>query len=145
MIAKGRYAFFLESSKLEYEAQRDCRLTQVGNTLDNKGYGIATQKGSPLRDLLSTTILKLQTEGVLQNLKNKWWVEKMAQERVLECDSINKDNGAGRGKGRKTNQLSMNVLGGAFIVPLGGIFFGIIACIFECLYFSLSIASVRSF
>lgn len=35
------YAFFMESSTIEYEVQRNCDLTEVGAWLDNKAYGIA--------------------------------------------------------------------------------------------------------
>lgn len=38
---KGRYAFFMESTSIEYEVERKCDLTQVGGLLDSKGYGIA--------------------------------------------------------------------------------------------------------
>lgn len=42
-VAKGRgtYAFLMESSSIEHICNRNCNLTQVGNTLDSKGYGIA--------------------------------------------------------------------------------------------------------
>jgi len=35
------YAFFMESSMIEFEVQRNCDLTEVGTWLDNKAYGIA--------------------------------------------------------------------------------------------------------
>lgn len=35
------YAFFMESSSIEYEVEKNCDLKQVGSWLDNKGYGIA--------------------------------------------------------------------------------------------------------
>lgn len=38
---KGRYAFLMESSSIEYQTERECNLMQIGNTLDSKGYGIA--------------------------------------------------------------------------------------------------------
>lgn len=45
-VAKGSYAFFMESSSIEYEMERNCKITQVGNKLDEKGYGIAMKKGN---------------------------------------------------------------------------------------------------
>lgn len=39
--SKGAYAFLMESSSIEYIVERNCNLTQVGNWLDSKGYGIA--------------------------------------------------------------------------------------------------------
>lgn len=42
LASKGNlYAFFMESSSLEYEMERNCELMQVGGWLDAKGYGIA--------------------------------------------------------------------------------------------------------
>lgn len=43
---KGYYAFFMEDQSIEYETQRKCDLTQVGNKLDEKGYGIAMRKST---------------------------------------------------------------------------------------------------
>lgn len=40
----GEYAFFMESTTIEYTIQRHCNLTQVGGLLDDKGYGIAMRK-----------------------------------------------------------------------------------------------------
>lgn len=34
------YAFFMESVPLKYITHRECNLTQVGDLLDNKEYGI---------------------------------------------------------------------------------------------------------
>lgn len=41
---RERYAFFMESVSIEYEIERHCNLTQVGQMLDEKGYGIAMRK-----------------------------------------------------------------------------------------------------
>lgn len=41
---EGYYAFFMESTTIEYVTERNCNLTQVGGLLDEKGYGIAMRK-----------------------------------------------------------------------------------------------------
>ena len=63
----GEYAFFMESTSIEYQVimkkwfcvyscmgpsktlpfqvERNCKLQQVGGTLDSKSYGIAVQQG----------------------------------------------------------------------------------------------------
>ena len=41
----GRYAFFMESTVIEYNVERNCKLSQVNGLLDNKGYAIALKKG----------------------------------------------------------------------------------------------------
>jgi ionotropic glutamate receptor len=42
----GKYAFFVESTVLEYNLERKCQLAQVGPPLDSKGYAVALRKGS---------------------------------------------------------------------------------------------------
>ena len=43
-VESENYAFFMESSSIEYIVERHCNLTQIGNRLDEKGYGIAMKK-----------------------------------------------------------------------------------------------------
>lgn len=38
---KRGYAFFMESTTIEYQKEKHCELMQVGSMLDSKGYGIA--------------------------------------------------------------------------------------------------------
>ncbi|KAJ8910755.1 hypothetical protein NQ315_017212 [Exocentrus adspersus] len=71
------YALLAESTTIEYETARNCRLRQIGRPiLDSKGYGIAVAQGSAMRNGLNAAILKLQETGVLTRLKRKWWEEK---------------------------------------------------------------------
>lgn len=41
---KEDYAFLMESSSIEYITERKCNLTQVGEPLDDKHYGIGMRK-----------------------------------------------------------------------------------------------------
>ena len=34
--SNGKYAFFMESSSIQYIIERDCEVTQIGGTLDTK-------------------------------------------------------------------------------------------------------------
>lgn len=89
------YAFFMESTTIEYIIQKHCSLDMYGGLLASKGFGIAVRKGKliwiscdsllkfsfstdapTLRKVLSQAILKLQSSGKLAELKNKWWFEK---------------------------------------------------------------------
>lgn len=38
---KRQYAYFMESTSIEYQMERKCDLEMVGGLLDSKGYGIA--------------------------------------------------------------------------------------------------------
>lgn len=99
-VVKGNrmYAFLMESTSIEYSVERNCKLMQVGGWLDSKGYGIALPMSrcftrmaitvmvhflktlptdSPYRTHISQAVLKLQEEGKLNQLKQKWWMEGM--------------------------------------------------------------------
>ncbi|KAG9509349.1 Glutamate receptor ionotropic, kainate 1 [Fragariocoptes setiger] len=43
-VERGQFAFFMESTSIEYIVERACNLTQIGGLLDTKGYGVATSK-----------------------------------------------------------------------------------------------------
>uniref|UniRef100_A0A3P8N8V2 Glutamate receptor n=1 Tax=Astatotilapia calliptera TaxID=8154 RepID=A0A3P8N8V2_ASTCA len=75
--SKGKYAYLLESTMNEYiEQRKPCDTMKVGGNLDSKGYGIATPKGSHLRNPVNLAVLKLNEQGLLDKLKNKWWYDK---------------------------------------------------------------------
>ena len=39
--SRNKYAFFMESSTIDYKLKRNCDLKKVGGELDSKDYGIA--------------------------------------------------------------------------------------------------------
>ena len=41
LMQQGSYAFFMESTTIEYVIERHCNLQQIGGLLDSKSYGIA--------------------------------------------------------------------------------------------------------
>jgi hypothetical protein len=43
--SNGQYAFFMESTSIEFFTERRCDLTQIGFPMDSKGYGIAMRPG----------------------------------------------------------------------------------------------------
>ena len=45
LLEQGGYAFFMESTTIEYVIERYCQLQQVGGLLDSKSYGVAVQQG----------------------------------------------------------------------------------------------------
>ncbi|XP_063955123.1 glutamate receptor 2-like [Lytechinus pictus] len=80
--SNGKYAFLLESTMNEYQnQQKPCDTMKVGSNLDSKSYGIGVARDlTLLRDELTLAILQLGEDGVLDNLKKKWWYDKG------ECD-----------------------------------------------------------
>lgn len=67
---------------------------------------------SPYRQLLSSAILKLQEETVLDVMKVKWWKHKRGGGTCAADDS---------GKGSTGTALTLANVGGVFVVLLGGI------------------------
>ncbi|KAG5684287.1 hypothetical protein PVAND_013523 [Polypedilum vanderplanki] len=114
-VAKAKtqnYAFLMESTTIEYITQRNCDLMPVGDKLDQKGYGIAMKKGSPLRGKLDQAILQMQESGELTRMKTKWWNEKRGGG---ACDTLPQE-GAPR--------LSFDHVKGIFLVLFSGCCFG---------------------
>ncbi|XP_051866022.1 glutamate receptor ionotropic, delta-2 isoform X1 [Pristis pectinata] len=116
-VKAGNYAFVWDVAVLEYIALNspDCSLFTVGNTLADRGYGIALQHGSPYRDIFSQRILELLQHGDLDILKHKWWPK------TAQCD-ISSPNRAQQ----KGSALDLASFAGVFCVLAAGI---ILACL----------------
>ncbi|XP_069132310.1 glutamate receptor ionotropic, kainate 2-like isoform X2 [Argopecten irradians] len=121
-VKKGQYAFFAESTKVEYLIERECQLMQVGGWLDSKGYGIALPRDSPYRDPISNAILKLQEEQEIHKIYNTWWKEKYGGGKCLTVEA------------KKTSALGVKHVGGVFVVLIGGMTAGVIVAICEFIY-----------
>lgn len=50
-------AFIWDSSRLEFEAAKDCELVTAGELFGRSGYGVGLQKGSPWADAVTLSIL----------------------------------------------------------------------------------------
>uniref|UniRef100_A0A8C2X4A2 Glutamate receptor n=1 Tax=Cyclopterus lumpus TaxID=8103 RepID=A0A8C2X4A2_CYCLU len=121
--SKGKYAYLLESSMNEYiEQRKPCDTMKVGGNLDSKGYGVATPKGSPLRNPVNLAVLKLNEQGLLDKLKNRWWYDKG------EC-------GTGGGDSKdKTSALSLSNVAGVFYILIGGLGLAMLVALVEFCY-----------
>uniref|UniRef100_A0A672M754 Glutamate receptor n=1 Tax=Sinocyclocheilus grahami TaxID=75366 RepID=A0A672M754_SINGR len=121
--SKGKFAFLLESTMNEYiEQRKPCDTMKVGGNLDSKGYGVATPKGSALRSAVNLAVLKLNEQGLLDKLKNKWWYDKG------ECGS-----GGGDSKD-KTSALSLSNVAGVFYILVGGLGLAMTVALVEFCY-----------
>ncbi|KAJ8982466.1 hypothetical protein NQ317_000424 [Molorchus minor] len=119
MAEKGHYAFFMESSSIEYVTQRHCNLNKVGKELDEKGYGIAMRKNQPYRNSLNTAILELQSSGEIEKLRRRWWNEKRGGGQCAGDDA------------EEAAALDLKNVGGVFWVTVGGMLFAIPLALFE--------------
>ncbi|KAJ3588967.1 hypothetical protein NHX12_009819 [Muraenolepis orangiensis] len=121
--SKGKFAFLLESTMNEYiEQRKPCDTMKVGGNLDSKGYGVATPKGSALGSAVNLAVLKLNEQGLLDKLKNKWWYDKG------ECGS-----GGGDSKD-KTSALSLSNVAGVFYILVGGLGLAMTVALIEFCY-----------
>lgn len=77
--------------------------------------------GSPYRALISSEILKLQEEGVLYFLKEKWWASSG------KCKDDDK-------KTTSANELGLPNVGGVFVVLLAGLGMAAIIAVFEFIW-----------
>ncbi|RVE50837.1 hypothetical protein evm_004586 [Chilo suppressalis] len=115
------YAFLMESTSIEYMAERNCDIAQIGGLLDSKGYGIAMKKNSPYRQPMSESILQLQEQGVLTRMKDKWWKEKRGGGACTDDDA---------GSGDAQPLVLANV-GGVFIVLAAGSGLAVVCALLE--------------
>lgn len=120
----------MESTSIEYEVQRNCDLQQIGGMLDQKGYGIATPPDSPYRGLLSEAILQLQESGKLQELKTRWWVERIINQGIT-CPPDKKDS---------SMELDIGNVGGVFVVLIAGTAVGVLIVIIEFVWKTKKVA-----
>nr|XP_008193919.1 PREDICTED: glutamate receptor ionotropic, kainate 2 [Tribolium castaneum] len=117
------YAFLMESSTLEYQIQTKCDLKQVGNWLDSKGYGIAMPLDYPHRSRINEALLRLQEQGEINRLKDKWWKE---ERKDPLCPKESEDQDA--------NKLALQNVGGVFIVLGVGVALAYIVAVLEFLW-----------
>uniref|UniRef100_A0A4D5RB87 Glutamate receptor 1 n=1 Tax=Scolopendra viridis TaxID=118503 RepID=A0A4D5RB87_SCOVI len=119
-VLEDNYAFFMESSTIEYYEKQQCGLRRVGGLLDTKGYGIAVRKNSPLRAQLTDAILELQEKEILQKIKKTWW-EKGGKSCEDESD-------------QSPQGLTLSNVGGVFVVLLSGMGFACVVALIEFMW-----------
>ncbi|XP_052837544.1 glutamate receptor ionotropic, kainate 2 isoform X1 [Drosophila gunungcola] len=120
-LSRGAYAFLMETTNLQYYVQRNCELTQIGESFGEKHYGIAVPLNANFRSNLSVGILKLSEQGVLYNLRNKWFNN---NESTCNLDASAVDNG----------QFDMESVGGLFVVLIVGVIIAFMIGIAEFLW-----------
>ncbi|KPJ19819.1 Glutamate receptor, ionotropic kainate 2 [Papilio machaon] len=116
------YAFFMESTSLEYYKERHCDLLQVGDSFDSKSYGIGMKKGSPYKKYIDYGLRKLKESGEIQKLKNIWWKEKRGGGKC----GIKRDE--------EQKQLGLKNMLGAFVVLGVGCLIGLFISIIDMLW-----------
>ncbi|XP_035221208.1 ionotropic receptor 25a-like [Stegodyphus dumicola] len=111
LMSKGSqegFAFIADSTQVKYAVMTNCELTSVGSEFSRKPLALAVQQGSPLKDQLSSAILKLLNQRKLEGLKEKWWNKNPAK---VECDDSE----------QQSDGISIANIGGVFIVIFIGV------------------------
>ena len=70
------FAFFMEETTANYLTRRQpCKFVKIDTDLARREYAFAVPSGSIWRDHINQAIEKLQDEGVIQTLKDKWFID----------------------------------------------------------------------
>ncbi|CAN7988348.1 unnamed protein product [Ixodes hexagonus] len=128
-----KVAFIMEHASATYATQEDCNFSRTDPFVYHSAYGIATPRGSPYRSKLSEGILKLQEDGRLQWIQQRWWNPKRFCDVDQEEDGDDNDDDVhgedhSQGETVEIRQLHGADLAGAFaILYLGFILAGLLA------------------
>lgn len=113
------YAFIHDSQEIKYEIARNCELTEIGEVFGKRPYAVAVQQGnSLLHDELTQAILLIQSQRFFEGLNAKYW-----NASIGNCDSGDNEG------------MSLESLGGVFIVTLFGLGIAVVALIVEWFYY----------
>nr|XP_033188685.1 ionotropic receptor 25a [Bombus vancouverensis nearcticus] len=120
--SNNEFAYIEDSTTIKYLTMTNCDLVQVGEDFSRKPYAIAVQQGSPLKDQFNNAILILLNKRKLEKLKDTWW--KKNPERK-DCDAENS----------QSDGISIQNIGGVFVVIFLGIIFACFTLAFEYWYY----------
>ncbi|XP_055372265.1 ionotropic receptor 25a [Condylostylus longicornis] len=112
------FAFLGDATDIRYLVMTNCDLQVVGEEFSRKPYAIAVQQGSHLKDQFNNAILMLLNKRQLEKLKEKWWKDDEAQSK---CDKPED----------QSDGISIQNIGGVFIVIFVGIGMACITLVFE--------------
>ncbi|XP_074641312.1 ionotropic receptor 25a-like [Tubulanus polymorphus] len=124
-VKNGSFAFIGDETSNKYATMIDCGLWAVGESFSRKPYAIAVQEGNiALRNDLSQQILQLLNQRVLEDLKTAAWSKEYIDkhfQKVPECPTVEDES----------DGISIQNIGGVFLVIFMGIGLALIALAFE--------------
>ncbi|GMT10595.1 hypothetical protein PFISCL1PPCAC_1892, partial [Pristionchus fissidentatus] len=115
------FAYIGDATEIKYATLTNCNLQQIGMEFSRKPFAMALHAGHPLKNNISNTILYLMNNRKLETLRDKWWNE---NPKKLVCRARD-DDGEG---------ISIENIGGVFIVIAAGMVAALIICGFEKFY-----------
>ncbi|XP_012174802.1 ionotropic receptor 25a [Bombus terrestris] len=120
--SNNEFAYIEDSTTIKYLTMTNCDLIQVGEDFSRKPYAIAVQQGSPLKDQFNNAILILLNKRKLEKLKDTWWKKNPDRK---DCDAENS----------QSDGISIQNIGGVFVVIFLGIIFACFTLAFEYWYY----------
>ncbi|XP_033358670.1 ionotropic receptor 25a [Bombus vosnesenskii] len=120
--SNNEFAYIEDSTTIKYLTMTNCDLVQVGEDFSRKPYAIAVQQGSPLKDQFNNAILILLNKRKLEKLKDTWWKKNPDRK---DCDAENS----------QSDGISIQNIGGVFVVIFLGIIFACFTLAFEYWYY----------
>nr|QJX74385.1 ionotropic receptor 25a [Ceracris kiangsu] len=119
------FAFIGDATDIRYQVLTNCDLQMVGEEFSRKPYAIAVQQGSPLKDQFNNAILQLLNKRKLEKLKEQWWSQN--PEKRNDCEK----------QDDQSDGISIQNIGGVFIVIFVGIGLACITLAFEYWWYKL--------
>ncbi|XP_065556621.1 ionotropic receptor 25a-like isoform X2 [Artemia franciscana] len=116
------FAFLGDGTIIRYLVLTNCDLMMVGEEFSRRSYALAVQDGSLLKDQLNEALLKLLNLYRLEDLKEKWWTENPNKAECPPDVSV-------------TEGISIENIGGVFVIIFIGIALSIITLIIEYIYY----------
>jgi hypothetical protein len=115
-VINENYAYIWDAPVNDYITTTNCHTMAVGGPFNRQGYGIGVPRGSTYRDVLTIAILKLNENGILHRLNQKYWG-------TSKCASLEES-----AKDGDTAELAIENVGGIFIILSCGIVIALIVC-----------------
>lgn len=123
---EGDYGFILESTMNEYINYKEpCDTMMTSGFLDSNGYGIATRKGSPLKEDLDYALLSLKEKGYLNLIYSKWWLEGKCKDSKQHHRKLSD---------LYHSSLTLHEISGLFYILIGGIVITLVIAIVEFIF-----------
>ncbi|KAI6235050.1 hypothetical protein M3Y95_00010300 [Aphelenchoides besseyi] len=120
--SQNGFAFIGDAMEIKYATLTNCKLQPIGQEFSRKPYAIAVQEGSRLRGEISSSILRLLNERKLESLKERWWHQNPKRQ---ECPNSEEES----------TGISIQNIGGVFILILGGIIISLTMLVVEFFYY----------
>ncbi|XP_031634040.1 ionotropic receptor 25a-like [Contarinia nasturtii] len=117
--SNSQFALVDDATDIHYIEKLSCEFKIVGNQFSQKSYGIAVQRGSPLKGDIDAALLRLLNGRFMEKLKEEWVLKK------IKCPKVEDQQ----------DGIAISNIGGVFIVILMGIVLAIFTLIFEYWWF----------